>query len=1023
MAKRTYVARVWRTVLWITTVTVTLTVYSPLTAQDQASSITRLAAVKKPGHADGKAMATVKGPTKVRGKVVVTETTGRIATNALQAWTILDGQGALLLLSPEKKGQQYRLRYYQLDAGKGRLLGHVPFAEASVVESKAPWAFAISGTDPATKRPVIFVGDTEAVHAELRDASGPHFSAGSLTFQSSGEDKNLDTALLLGQEAAGIIYAPSRKSSQVAYLQFLPDGDSITVSPTGQVEHGRWTTDGSSFQVGSEKEAVWRLADLETVLGVPATTRLTVRLSEPLSSRTARKGMAVKSVLISPAVVEGAILIPQGSEFDGRVVEAHGVGLALKHETAALTIQFDSVTFPDGHKLPIDARIFKVDNSREDVTKGGKIEGVRSTGTLGYSAENKIGSLAQVDPIAYIFTGSAGPAVLGFAEPEILYNAGTELIIQFNKPVITAQEYPPRVPRMNLSGDQLESFHALMKELPFRTRTETTHKPSDITNLVFIGKPDALRRAFAAAGWTTADTLTAAATFQTVKTLAGNQTYTQAPMSMLLLGDEKPLFTMQKTTNTFSSRHHLRVFPTAETFDGETVLTASSTQDIGIAFSYKQKTFIHVIDQNLDNERSKVTNDLEFTGCVDSIDLVPRPWVPRDAYNSTGDRLITDGDAAVLRINDCTNPDETSTAAAFRAPLYERSERNTMLAIKDTLYRGNLVYTGIAGGIKVHNYFATQGELGEETGNWQKNDASGTQYKVAGAPKPLLRRRTWGGNTSTGPAELDAQSRASEAAHKWDPPHFEIGLNLGYSGYSNFSDQILEFTLVGLESSNPQNPQYFIALGDAVADGWAAGFSLTLNSWNWVSNEFSYMRQQNKFDLVALSTSWDPDAEPEIDSETVGLVTRRFAYNSILNLRPRKSRWRPYISAGPAFQLLALSNAPLKQPSGYFRLGLSNIGLIKAAFDFGNTPPLNGGGIFQFGLQYGVGFKFRVTPRFTMRTDFGETWSPNPSIIRDSYLGYEPIILDSTYTTTVANLKAESKFIQQRGTVGFAFTF
>ena len=34
----------------------------------------------------------------------------------------------------------------------------------------------------------------------------------------------------------------------------------------------------------------------------------------------------------------------------------------------------------------------------------------------------------------------------------------------------------------------------MVKSLDFRTRTETTHKPSDLTNLVFIGKPDALRR-------------------------------------------------------------------------------------------------------------------------------------------------------------------------------------------------------------------------------------------------------------------------------------------------------------------------------------------------------------------------------------------------------------------------------------------------------------------------------------------------------------------------------------------------
>jgi hypothetical protein len=121
--------------------------------------------------------------------------------------------------------------------------------------------------------------------------------------------------------------------------------------------------------------------------------------------------------------------------------------------------------------------------------------------------------------------------------------------------------------------------------------------------------------------------------------------------------------------------------------------------------------------------------------------------------------------------------------------------------------------------------------------------------------------------------------------------------------------------------------------------------------------------------------------------------------------------------------LLSLSNAPLKKPSGYFRLGLTNIGLVKAAFDFGSVAPLNGGGIFQLGVQYGGGIKYRVLPRLTMRADFGETFTQNPTIIRDSYIGYIPDGLDDSYTTTVTNIKPASKFIQQRATVGFAFTF
>ena len=67
--------------------------------------------------------------------MVITEKMGRIATQAIHAGIVLDGQGTLLL-SPEKKGLPNRPRYYELDAGKGRLLGHFPFEEATIAKRK-----------------------------------------------------------------------------------------------------------------------------------------------------------------------------------------------------------------------------------------------------------------------------------------------------------------------------------------------------------------------------------------------------------------------------------------------------------------------------------------------------------------------------------------------------------------------------------------------------------------------------------------------------------------------------------------------------------------------------------------------------------------------------------------------------------------------------------------------------------------------------------------------------------------------
>ena len=1024
--------------LGIVMAVVAIILFSCVRLMAQQGTITRIVIEKKPRSVDGEAIATVKATALVKGKRTVTDKSGRIATHAVEAWTIMGGQGALLLLSPEKKGQRHRIRYYELHSGKWRALGEVPFAHATFAESEvgsAHWAFAICGINAGSysqgNEPAIFAGDQEVIHTELTNASAPRFSGSTFFFQSSGREQQIEISDLLGQEAVGHIYAVpgsnSTAGSRPAYLQFRSNGESIAVTSTGEIQQGHWITDGSKFFILPAKVAgsTWELADLKAVTGVPAGSRLNVRLLDPLSSRTARKGTPVTAALISPGVFDDAILLPQGTEFRGRVVAAHGVNWGIRHETAALTLHFESVRLPNGSSLPIDAQVFQVENSREHVTANGTIQGVRSTGTIGHSAENQIASLAQIDPMGYAFTTTSGPAVLGFAEPEILFNAGTELEVAFNRPLITATRYATRVPRMDLRGPTADQFAAIFRNLPFRTRTEKTHTPSDLTNLIFLGQPAALHRALEAAGWSAADTLNAAAAFKTLKTVSGNQTYSQAPMSVLILGDEKPLFTLEKSTDTFSSRHHLRVFDTGQTFNGEPVLSASSTQDVSIAFSARQKTFIHVIDPYIDNERSKVTNDLDFTRCVNTIELVPRPWVPRDAYNATGDHLITDGAAAVMELNDCANPHATPITVAQGPPLYERGTRDTMLTIKDTIYRSNVVYTGISGGIQLHKYLTTRNELGEDAGNWRRSDASGNEYTVAGALHPLKRR--WSGTVASTPAEPDAEARARIEAHKWDPPRFEIALNLGYSNYRNHD---LEGAQVGLFSNNPCGcePPYILIMGDEVYDGWAAGVSLTLNSWNWVSNEFTYMRQQTKFLLVGLNEATvtpplNAEPLPPLNAAPAGWVTRRFAYNAVLNLRPTRSRWRPYVTAGPALQLLALSDAPLKTPSGYFRLGLSNLGLIQAAIDFGNTPPLNGGGIYQGALQYGAGFKYRVLPRLTLRADYGETWSVNPDVIKHSYRGYLPTGLDNTYTTIVTDVTSPEKYIQQRSTLGFALTF
>jgi len=504
----------------------------------------------------------------------------------------------------------------------------------------------------------------------------------------------------------------------------------------------------------------------------------------------------------------------------------------------------------------------------------------------------------------------------------------------------------------------------------------------------------------------------------TLKTVGGNQVYNQAPMSTLLLDERPPIFTLTKTTDTFSSRHHLRVFDPLTKYDGVTVLTSSSTQDIGIAFSRKQKTFIHVIDEYIDNERSKVVNDLEFTGCVEAMDLIPRPWVPQDAYNSTGDKLRTDGAIAVMRISDCQNPRRTPDTLAEPPNRFKRVTRDTVLTLRNDIYRGNLVYQGVTGVRWTHNYLATKDELKPESGAWRKTDQSGTQFKGLGdTPRDRQSSERITSEELVSKEAEEEAAKALEEAHRWDPPRYEIALHGGYLNYPAARVEAWGILALPKDLSDPNLLPYSTVLANQFKGGWTAGISLTLNTWKWFSNEFTYTYERGKYEYE------NSFSRPEVvfDDGTSGLVTRQFDYNLLWNLRPPQSRWRFYIAGGPALILTSLADATLKKPAGPFKLGLQNVGLLLAAFDTGSTPPLDGGGVFSIGIQYGGGIKYRIRPRITLSADFRETWSKNPRFITDSYT--KEYFIEEGYDTTIGRAGLDKAYQQQRFTLGVAFTF
>jgi hypothetical protein len=354
--------------------------------------------------------------------ITVNNKARRLSKNAYQVWPVMDGENALILISKAdtELDTGAQLRFIDGDTKKHRDLGAVPFTKATLKEQPLPndrMAFVLTGNNG--QAPVIIVADPNTVHAQIDNATQTQITREALMYQpgKGGPAQTVALEALIGSDLRGIYEFKGGTSREVKYAQFEKDGSAYLVSAAGERHKGRWRTDGRTMTVteGDEQAIDSRRytlarADLLHVSGIPATTRLTVRLSHPLSSAKVKAGDPVDGLLISPPYFDGQIYLPQGTHFAGSITKAHSVGWAIPHETAALTIEFTSAKLEDGTSLPIHAHLYQVDNAREKVNAKGALEGVRSTGTLGHSAESKIASVAAVEPVAYFSQPYRQPA-------------------------------------------------------------------------------------------------------------------------------------------------------------------------------------------------------------------------------------------------------------------------------------------------------------------------------------------------------------------------------------------------------------------------------------------------------------------------------------------------------------------------------------------------------------------------------------------------------------------------------------
>jgi hypothetical protein len=379
--------------------------------------------------------------------------------------------------------------------------------------------------------------------------------------------------------------------------------------------------------------------------GIPAGTHMEVRLKSRVATAVSRVNDPVEAVVIAPLIIGDAIIVPPGSVVKGRIQHVQAVD--AEHPRAVLLLNFNELSIKDRPGCELSAQVVGVDNARESVDEKGQIVGILGSESISSRMDdglqklgNRFGGLAAV-------LQTAKKALIAQTNPEIDYAPGVEFTLIITKSLVAAG--PSTALNDFVQPIQPEPALAeMVNSQPFQTMAENPPKPSDMTNLMFLGTAQEVQDAFTKAGWSAAAALDTKAKMETVKAIVEQRGHSEAPVSFLLLEGQKPDFVFEKLNNTFASRHHLRIWKRPGTFGDRVIWVCAATHDTGIDFSPENRTFIHKIDPQIDRERAKVVFDLLFTGLVKGLSLVSRPAVPQQSSNATGDQLITDGSMAVI---------------------------------------------------------------------------------------------------------------------------------------------------------------------------------------------------------------------------------------------------------------------------------------------------------------------------------------------------------------------------------------
>lgn len=171
----------------------------------------------------------------------------------------------------------------------------------------------------------------------------------------------------------------------------------------------------------------------------------------------------------------------------------------------------------------------------------------------------------------------------------------------------------------------------------------------DPINVGLVGDKAGVLRAFALAGWDTADAVTLKTAVEIGVSVLFNHPYPDAPVSPLVYEGRRQDLAFEKPVgDSADRRHHVRFWLTSAVGQsGGDLWLGSASFDRGVGLSHDTGQITHHIAPDVDAERDGLMTDLTAARQIVSTYVIDGVGATKDGRNGGGDLYFTDGKAVV----------------------------------------------------------------------------------------------------------------------------------------------------------------------------------------------------------------------------------------------------------------------------------------------------------------------------------------------------------------------------------------